>query len=203
MNYVFTGKVLSVLTFLLLKKLTTLNYFELKSFEVILGWFLLEYTYEDYSVTAGNLFFTLKDFRNLISNLGLVFKGIVLNKILILFFQYSIIFSSSLFLCYFLTLKNVSFNVNLFLSFYVYNLICYFLGLDLYWVNMILLFYFIFYFNNSFFLAKLKTYLISFFMLLIYLIEYGIEKDLVMNNFLQENTIKFLFIYSYIYFINF
>ena len=118
MNLILTGKILSIITLFVFKKLVVLKYFELKIYESIIGWFFVEYVYEAYSATPGSLFFTLGDFRSLIINFVLVFKEIVFNKTLVLFFKYFIIILSFVIVCYILALKNMSFPLKLLFSFY-------------------------------------------------------------------------------------
>ena len=99
MTYVLMGKILSLLAMFVLKKLVTSHYIDLEIYEVMLGWFLLEYVNEEYSVTASNLFFTIFDFRNLIFKFGLVFKEIICKFYLVLLFKYAVLFISFLVLC--------------------------------------------------------------------------------------------------------
>lgn len=202
MRYLIAGKILSVFTLFLFKQLTSLEYFELKLYEVIIGWFLIESVYEEYLVTASNLFFTLIDFRNLISNFVLVFHEIVVNKIIILFFKCTFLLLSLLLLGYFLVSNRLSFYINLFFTFYVYSLICYFLDVGLYWTNIVIFFYLFFNFDVNQILTKLNLWLICILVLFGCLFKLLLVENLCMNNFLQENLIKLLFIYSYMYYLN-
>lgn len=200
MNYLLTGKILSGLTLFILKKLILLGYLKLTINEVLLGWFLVEYIYEEYSITAVNLFFTLIDFRNSISNLVLEFQELIFKFYFIPFLKYSIVFTNLLFSIYIISVQNLSLKVKFFLNFYVYNLICYFLNLEVYWVNLILIFYFISYCNNNFCLTKITLYLIMHSILLIHLFKETVKISFLTNNFFQESFIKPLFVYSYIYY---
>lgn len=200
MVYVLIGKILSLLAMFVLKKLVTARYTDLEIYEVMLGWFLLEYVNEEYSVTAGNLFFTIFDFRNLIFKFGLVFKEIICKFYLILLFKYVILLISFLLLCLGLKFKSYSNYLNLLLKIYIYNSICYFFGLNLYFINFILFCSFAIQFNNKFWVIKLSFCIFLLISFLFILPTVPVGENLIINNFLQENIIKYLTIYMYFYY---
>lgn len=181
----------------LFQRLISLNYFELKLYEILLGWFLSEYVYEEYFLTAGSLFFSLADFRSLIANFVLVFQEIILKFYLILFCKYVI---SILILCYAFKLKNY-FSKKFLFNCCIYNLICYFFCLNIYYVNTLLVFYIVFHFSYRFIAIKINFYVFICLLLLIFLSETVIEFNFITNNFFQEIGLKILFVYSYIYYL--
>ena len=199
-TYILAGKLLSVIVLFIFKKLVVFGYLKLSIHESLLGWFLIEYLYEDYSITAGNLFFTLNNFRTLISNFFLEFKELLFKFYLTPFFKYSFIFLIFLFLSYIAVFQNRFLPLNFFFSFYFYNLICYSITLNLYWVNLILVFYLIFNITTNFYLLKLELYLFSYLVLLSQFIKGTVEVSFLTNNFFQEELLKPLFIYSYMYY---
>ena len=181
----------------LFQRLIFLNYFELKLYEILLGWFLAEYVYEEYFLTAGNLFFSLADFRSLIANFVLVFQEIILKFYLILFCKYLILV---LILWSVFKLKN-HFSKKFLFKCFIYNLICYFLYLNIYYVNTILVFYTVSHFSSQFSTIKFIFYLFICLFLFTFLAETIIEFNFITNNCFQEIGLKTLFVYSYIYYL--
>lgn len=194
------GKILSLLAMFVLKKLVTSHYIDLEIYEVMLGWFLLEYVNEEYSVTASNLFFTIFDFRNLIFKFGLVFKEIICKFYLVLLFKYAVLFISFLVLCLGLKFKSHSNYSNILLKIYIYNSICYFLELNLYFINLILLCSFVSQLNKNFWVIKLSFCICIYIIFLFCLPVIPVGESYIINNFLQENLIKYLSIYVYLYY---
>ena len=183
-----------------LKKLVTSHYIDLEIYEVMLGWFLLEYVNEEYSVTASNLFFTIFDFRNLIFKFGLAFKEIICKFYLVLLFKYAVLLISFLVLCLGLKFKSYSNYSNILLKIYIYNSICYFLGLNLYFINLILFCSFVSQLNKNFWVIKLSFCIYIYASFLFCLPIMAVKESYVINNLLQENLIKYLSIYVYLYY---
>ena len=194
------GKILSLLAMFVLKKLVTSHYIDLEIYEVMLGWFLLEYVNEEYSVTASNLFFTIFDFRNLIFKFGLAFKEIICKFYLVLLFKYAVLLISFLVLCLGLKFKSYSNYSNILLKIYIYNSICYFLGLNLYFINLILFCSFVSQLNKNFWVIKLSFCIYIYASFLFCLPIMAVKESYVINNLLQENLIKYLSIYVYLYY---
>jgi hypothetical protein len=76
MWYFVAGKVMSLSTVMALFNL--LNNGELTlSLEKLLGWFLIEHIFEEYSFTAGKFFLINEDFRTLIKNLLIIARNLI------------------------------------------------------------------------------------------------------------------------------
>lgn len=147
---IISGKFISFYVyFILLKLLIDLN--DINFLEIFLGWFLIEYIFEDYNQTAGKYFLINKDFRNLIKNLLIIIiKHSLLNFI---------IFSIIIIICFFIIKKlykkkSLIKNYNLFF-FNKRYLIClkiclYFLIIILFNFILILLLFILSNYNNNF-----------------------------------------------------
>ena len=68
MVFFVSGKILSILVFLLVCKLFK-NFSELILFEKVIGWFVIDYLFEEYLLTTGKFFLIDPEFRSLIKNL--------------------------------------------------------------------------------------------------------------------------------------
>ena len=74
MIYLIAGKLMNYLVFNMICELLQ-NHVDLTIFERLIGWFLIENTFEEYDLTAGKKFLVNEDFRTLIKNVILLIRN--------------------------------------------------------------------------------------------------------------------------------
>ena len=224
MWYLISGKLMSFITYISFKNLLNSNKTYVTSITKFFGWFLIEHIKEDYDKTSGKFFLINEDFRNLIKNLLIVIRNVLIWSHLLTSFEFiltlSILMLLTPFLFYCLKLNRTK---NFFLEsvlFFYYLLVIFVLSLKLFfsfnWFDLCFIFnpiitllivificckFFFYFYNyilnnrNIILIIKVVYYFLSFFCVFF---SFVLSMDVINNNVIQENVLKFLSIYLYL-----
>jgi lysylphosphatidylglycerol synthetase-like protein (DUF2156 family) len=235
MWYLFAGKLMSLIAYFVFYKLL-INLNDLNLLDRVFGWFFVEHVFEEYNKNAGKFFLTNGDFRNLIKNLLVIIRNILIWSHLLTLTEFlltvSILILLVYFLFYFLKINKIKGKKVEVVIFVYYTLIIYILLLktfvsfnlfDIYFifkpilaisfVPVIMFFFYLtamayyrYIINNKNNLSvKIVLVKISFYIFIVFVIAVAFVNALLIvnflsDNFLQEFLMKFLLIYTYIYY---
>ena len=208
MFYLISGKILSGIVFVIIFKLFN-GYSDLVLTEKIAGWFFIDHIFEEYNFTSGKFFLINEDYRNLIKNL------FVLCIFLWFFLQQFVLFEFFLFFVFLLLTrrinKNLLLSINYIFLFYTFLLVNFYLTqftIIIYGLILCILVYYKFLvlvLIRECSISAIKRFILVFNLKSTVFLSFFVFCFLFfsctnMNNFVLEEVLQILILYTYIYY---